>query len=281
MSTRSGKSHECAAVDYPPLTAYVSWMFGAVADVLAPEVVELHASRGIETERVRAYMRATVLVCDLVVYFSAMWLFCSSYYSSNVKVNNNQPGFVIYSRDYIPDLKLKSRRQSLKEKHNQKTRNLFKASSDNNLLRQRRQSLDANANHPQEVSRGSKGRLAVALISEIFLLNLLQPGLILIDHGHFQYNSFSLGLVIWMVYFIICGTSLRWFSHRISFVVIRISLDQPILGSVAFCLALNFKQTSLYYAPAVFFFLLSRALRIHAGSVDCLKIGSQRCGRGT
>ena len=181
----------------------MSWIFAAIADALAPEIVALHASRGMETAQVRAYMRATVLFCDLVVYFSATWLFCKSFYSSNVKVNNNQPGFVIYSRDYIPDLKLKSRRQSLKEKHNQKTRNLFKASSDHNLLRQRRHSLDAN--HPQEVSRGSKGRLAVALISEIFLLNLLQPGLILIDHGHFQYNSFSLGLGIWMVYFVLCG----------------------------------------------------------------------------
>lgn len=166
--------------DYPPLTAYVSYVFGYLANRVAPEFVELHESQGIETPGVRAFMRGTVLLCDILVFFSSLWLFSSSYYSSNVKVNNNQPGFVIYSRDYIPELmKAKSRRQSFKDTAHPKQRNIVKASSDNNLL-QKNFSEGEEKKHLQSCA---KGKLAVALISEIFLLNLLNPGMILIDHG--------------------------------------------------------------------------------------------------
>ncbi|KJE96180.1 hypothetical protein, variant [Capsaspora owczarzaki ATCC 30864] len=75
----------------------------------------------------------------------------------------------------------------------------------------------------------------------IAFMILLQPGLILIDHGHFQYNCISLGLAL--------------------LAIVAVMRDWDILGSVLFCLSLNYKQMSLYYAPAFFSFLLGKSLQ--------------------
>lgn len=65
---------------------------------------------------------------------------------------------------------------------------------------------------------------------------LMQPATILVDHGHFQYNTVMLGFV---VAFLACITN-RAFG----------------LSCVFFVAALGFKQMALYYAPAVFAYLL-------------------------
>lgn len=65
---------------------------------------------------------------------------------------------------------------------------------------------------------------------------LFQPSLILIDHGHFQYNSVMLGLMLASVDFLLSG-------HR-------------VLASVFFVLCLCFKQMALFYAPLIFAYLL-------------------------
>ncbi|KAM7098777.1 dolichyl pyrophosphate Man9GlcNAc2 alpha-1,3-glucosyltransferase isoform 2-T2 [Molossus nigricans] len=70
---------------------------------------------------------------------------------------------------------------------------------------------------------------------------LLYPGLILIDYGHFQYNSVSLGFALWGV----LGVSCHW----------------DLLGSLAFCLAINYKQMELYHSLPFFCFLLGKCLR--------------------
>lgn len=70
----------------------------------------------------------------------------------------------------------------------------------------------------------------------VFIAN--QPALLLIDHGHFQYNSISLGLTLWAINFLL--------------------IDRDILGSIAFSLALNYKQMSLFHALAFFFYLLGK-----------------------
>ena len=82
-------------------------------------------------------------------------------------------------------------------------------------------------------ARPSRWRMTVLLF-----LALLHPLLILIDHGHFQYNCVSLGLVG-------VAIALLWGGHEWA-------------GSVAFVLSLTFKQMSLYYAPAFFAYLLAR-----------------------
>jgi alpha-1,3-glucosyltransferase len=71
-------------------------------------------------------------------------------------------------------------------------------------------------------------------------LTLIYPGLILIDHGHFQYNGISLGTTVAAIAAIIQGR-----DH---------------LASVLFCLSINYKQMSLYHALPLFFYLLGTCL---------------------
>lgn len=70
------------------------------------------------------------------------------------------------------------------------------------------------------------------------LTAMIYPGLILIDHGHFQYNCVSLGLFVAAVAVIVQG------SYTMS--------------SVLFVLALNYKQMELYHALPFFFYILGR-----------------------
>lgn len=69
------------------------------------------------------------------------------------------------------------------------------------------------------------------------ILSLLYPGIILIDHGHFQYNCVSLALLIYATIFLI--------------------KRKNILASICFCLALNYKQMELYHSLPFFLYLLS------------------------
>jgi alpha-1,3-glucosyltransferase len=70
---------------------------------------------------------------------------------------------------------------------------------------------------------------------------LLQPALVLTDHGHFQYNCISLGL------------------SALAATVIASGHD--ILGSILFSLSLNHKQMGLFFAPAFFAHLLGKCLQ--------------------
>ncbi|OZC12026.1 hypothetical protein X798_01207 [Onchocerca flexuosa] len=61
-------------LDYPPLTAYHSWLLGSIANKLNRSWVELHISRGIETESHKIFMRITVLVTYWTIYISSLLL---------------------------------------------------------------------------------------------------------------------------------------------------------------------------------------------------------------
>uniref|UniRef100_A0A672LFW0 Alpha-1,3-glucosyltransferase n=1 Tax=Sinocyclocheilus grahami TaxID=75366 RepID=A0A672LFW0_SINGR len=81
----------------------------------------------------------------------------------------------------------------------------------------------------------SKQKVAVAFCI------LLYPGLILIDYGHFQYNSVSLGLALWGT----LGLGLGW----------------DLFGCLAFTLALNYKQMELYHSLPFFCYLLGKCIK--------------------
>ena len=83
--------------------------------------------------------------------------------------------------------------------------------------------------------------LLLPLQATVTFLILLQPALLLIDHGHFQYNCISLGLALWGI--------------------VALVTQHDILGSIAFTLALNYKQMELYHAVPFFCYLLGKALR--------------------
>lgn len=155
-------------LDYPPLTAYHSWLCGFVAHKINPDWVALNSSRGYESAEHQLFMRYTALIADMVIYFPAVFVFC----------------FVCLS---------------------------------------------------------NKSAVEKALVSAVMLL---YPGLLLIDHGHFQYNSVSLGFALWGV--------------------VGLATNHDLLGSIAFSLALNYKQMELYHALPFFCYLLGTALKMQS-----------------
>ncbi|GMT16761.1 hypothetical protein PFISCL1PPCAC_8058 [Pristionchus fissidentatus] len=75
------------------------------------------------------------------------------------------------------------------------------------------------------------------------LLIVLFPGLISVDHGHFQYNSISLGLFLISVYFLV---------YR-----------KTVIASIFFVLALNYKQMELYHSLPIFVYILAVSLKLY------------------
>ncbi|XP_026501293.1 dolichyl pyrophosphate Man9GlcNAc2 alpha-1,3-glucosyltransferase [Vanessa tameamea] len=156
-------------LDYPPLTAYHSFLIGLVADWLDPESVRLFASRGYESDQHKTFMRWTVFLSDLYFYVTAALCICIDAERILGKYHSN----------------------------------VFKRTD----------------------------------IATTFFL--LYPGLILIDHGHFQYNCVSLGLFLWASFFII-------------------AIQNDTLATICFVLALNYKQMELYHALPFFIYLLRK-----------------------
>lgn len=149
-------------LDYPPLTAYHSWLLGKIGGYIDPSWFKLHASRGLEDPALKVFMRATVIVSEYLIFI---------------------PAAVIFVRRF-------TRLQGINHWH---------------------------------------AWIALTAI-------LMQPGTILIDHVHFQYNTVMLGLVLASISSIMAGRYL-W-------------------SSIFFVFALGFKQMALYYAPAMFAYLL-------------------------
>ncbi|KAJ8100605.1 glycosyl transferase [Lipomyces tetrasporus] len=149
-------------LDYPPLTAYHSWVMGAIGSRIKSSWFALDTSRGCEDINLKSYMRNTVIISELLIYIPAVSMFV---------------------------------RWTIK---NQKLSPLYHS-------------------------------IASAAI-------LLQPALILIDHGHFQYNAVMLGLSL--------------------LAITNILMDKLVVGSVFFVLSLCFKQMALYYSIPIFAYLL-------------------------
>ncbi|XP_067935151.1 dolichyl pyrophosphate Man9GlcNAc2 alpha-1,3-glucosyltransferase-like [Watersipora subatra] len=66
-------------LDYPPLTAYHSWIIGKIGEKLNSSWVELHSSRGTESMQHKLFMRYSVLCSDLLVYIPSVIFYASSY----------------------------------------------------------------------------------------------------------------------------------------------------------------------------------------------------------
>ena len=96
---------------------------------------------------------------------------------------------------------------------------------------------------------------------ELAILTLLfQPALLLIDFGHFQYNSVMLGVSYFS--FIRLRKLMR---GNVGFTLLAINffaIGNDILGAFFFVLSLGFKQMALYYAPAIGSYLLAKCLRL-------------------
>ncbi|KAK5738326.1 Glucosyltransferase-like protein [Elasticomyces elasticus] len=145
-------------LDYPPLTAYHSWVLGQIGWwVGEPEWFSLYLSRGNDDAGLKVFMRATVVVSEYLVYV---------------------PAAVLCVRQLV-------------KQHGVNT-------------------WDSS--------------IALTAI-------LMQPATILIDHGHFQYNTVMLGFTLASLASLLAGRRL-W-------------------SCVFFVAALGFKQMALFYAPAI------------------------------
>ncbi|KAI0802056.1 glucosyltransferase [Irpex lacteus] len=151
-------------LDYPPLTAYISWICGIIGSWVNPDWFALFSSRGYESEGSKVYMRATVLVWDALIYV---------------------PAVVYFTRTWQGN-------RSSRTQH-------------------------------------------VALLTL-----LLQPSLLIVDFGHFQYNSVMLGFTL---------LALGCFGA-----------GRDTLGAFFFVQSLGFKQMALYYAPAIGSYLLAKCI---------------------
>ncbi|KAI9694673.1 MAG: Glucosyltransferase-like protein [Bathelium mastoideum] len=148
-------------LDYPPLTAYHSWILGKIGSLISTDWFALFTSRGLEDPSLKVYMRATAFISEYLIYV---------------------PAVVVGLRHF-------ARMQGTT---------------------------------PWEAS--------IALVAF-----LMQPATILIDHGHFQYNTVMLGFAVASVSSMFAGRYM-W-------------------SCVFFVASLGFKQMALFYAPAVFAFL--------------------------
>lgn len=184
-------------IDYPPLSAYLSWLLGRLAARTHPELVALGASRGHESASTKLFMRLSVVGVDALVFLPAALLLARA--------------------------------------------------------------------------RGGPPRARALALGGL----LLQPALILVDHGHFQYNCASLGLALGAHALALRGTPAGGEGPP--------PLARGLLpAAVLFCLALNFKQMSLYYAPAYFCHMLGlclrrRTARARAAAVAALGATVGRC----
>ncbi|KAG8959267.1 Glucosyltransferase-like protein [Tulasnella sp. 419] len=153
-------------LDYPPLTAYVSYLCGVIGNAVNPSWFAFKTSKGFESPEHKVFMRGSVIVMDLLIYIPALWWFSRLWW------------------------------------HNR-----------------------------------SRRTQQIALLTTLF-----QPALLLIDNGHFQYNSVMLG-------FTVLAIDLFHSGHN-------------LLGAIAFVCSLCFKQMALYYSPAIFAYLLGRCLAL-------------------
>lgn len=146
-------------LDYPPLTAYHSWVLGKIGTLINPSWFDLYTSRGCEEAGLKFFMRITVFASELLIFVPAVNLAIS------------------------------------------------------------------------QLSKIRAGKVSAQHMQIALVALLLQPAIILVDHGHFQYNAVMLGLFL---------------AAMGSFLA-----DYHLAGCVFFVGALGFKQMALFYAPAV------------------------------
>lgn len=74
-------------LDYPPLTAYHSWLCGTIGSIINPEWFALFTSRGLEDPDLKVFMRATVIISEYLVYVPALIVFSRRYSRLNGVAN--------------------------------------------------------------------------------------------------------------------------------------------------------------------------------------------------
>jgi len=185
-------------LDYPPLSAYQSWLSGKVVGWFdGGSVGGVAASRGREGVWGKVGMRVSVLLADVGVYLVA--------------------GVVTWWG----------------------------------------RTTGKKRTHCDDGDDGDDDDDDVSSFLAMFWL-VVNPALVLVDHGHFQYNSVSLGLTVLAAAWVERGRSGLFSTgrsggrrrRRRARPDLYLDIFYLVASSVAFTLALNHKQMTLYYAPA-------------------------------
>lgn len=66
-------------LDYPPLTAYHSWVMGKIGAIIDPAWFELYTSRGSDDANLKVFMRATVILSEYFIFVPAAIVFVRRY----------------------------------------------------------------------------------------------------------------------------------------------------------------------------------------------------------
>ena len=66
-------------LDYPPLTAYHSWIMGKIGGLVNPAWFALFTSRGSGDPTLKIFMRATVIISEYLIYIPAVVVFARRY----------------------------------------------------------------------------------------------------------------------------------------------------------------------------------------------------------
>ncbi|KAI9722702.1 MAG: hypothetical protein M1812_001633 [Candelaria pacifica] len=66
-------------LDYPPLTAYHSWLLGKIGSIFDPSWFALSSSRRLDDPLLKIYMRATVILSEYLIYVPAVVIFLRRY----------------------------------------------------------------------------------------------------------------------------------------------------------------------------------------------------------
>ena len=229
LSTWYTRSEDYWRLDYPPGSAYQSLVSGMIVRLFHPESVgEPLASRGVEDVRGKVGMRVSVLVGDLMVYV---------------------PGCLLYWW-----LCLRHGRTNEPERGRKADRR--KASSVGGVGRAVRGQQQHDGGVFESDTPDTPNNRENHSLASLFWL-LVNSALLLIDHGHFQYNSISLGCTVLATTCVLRIGS----SASVPAAFRRVSTFSWLVGAAFFfCMALNHKQMTLYYAPAFFVHLLTLSL---------------------
>ncbi|CAJ0761694.1 2369_t:CDS:2, partial [Entrophospora sp. SA101] len=76
-------------LDYPPLTAYVSWICGKIGYLINPEWVELDESRGYESTELKIFMRSSVLILEYLIFIPSVLVFVNWWFVDSWKKKEN------------------------------------------------------------------------------------------------------------------------------------------------------------------------------------------------
>ena len=78
----SEQEYAYKGVDYPPFCMYLHYVMGQIMKRIIPEAFVYNISRGYESDPLKFFMRSSIVVLDLAIFFSGMLYFIYTFYKN-------------------------------------------------------------------------------------------------------------------------------------------------------------------------------------------------------